>query len=545
MSGSRLRALFLACILASSLPPGALAAGPSAASKLESLSDFEDGSLQSWHGRGNDRKEVLAVDASRHHGGAASLKVSGRTATWNGPQRELSASFLPGATYHVSAWILYADGPASASFTASIELGWKDAAVPHQYKNIATVKAAKGTWMQLEFDYVVPSDKNLSIVDLYFETPWKPDASVRSDDLIDFFIDDITVAKLDDSQKVVVQDDIPSLYQALADYFVVGTAVSPDSIDRADPHFLLLRKHYGALVPGNAMKPEGVQPKEGEFRFGDADKIVEFASMTGKAVRGHTLVWHQQTPAWFFADPKDPAKKASRELLLARLKSHIEAVVGHFKGDVYAWDVVNEVLTDDGRLRGGADGSAWGDIAGAEYIDKAFAYAHQADPEALLVINDYNLESSRPKRDAMYDLVKGMRARKVPVGAVGLQMHISIYEPSLSEIKETIEKFASLGVKVQVTELDVSIYRGDEPAVAVSDELFRAQAKRYGELFALFKEEAKKGNLDMVMLWGSADDDSWLDNFPVAGRPNAALLFDRRLRAKSAFWAIVDPSKLR
>jgi Beta-1,4-xylanase len=525
------RAAFAACALA-------LGAAQAAFGADSYASNFSEGT-QGWHGRG---KESVSVDATKSHGGSASLKVSGRSATWNGPQHALAEPISPGSSYHVSAWIMYDQGPASLSFSASVELGWADTAVSHQYKNVASIKAAKGAWTKVEYDYLVPSDKNLAVADLYFETAYKSDSSATSDDLVDFYLSDVVVAKLDASQKAAAQEDIPSLGDALSDYFPVGAAVSPDLIDRANPHYRLLQRQYSALVAGNAMKPDALQPREGEFHFEGADRIVTFASMTGKTMRGHTLVWHNQTPAWFFQDPNDPAAPASPELLMKRLDSHIANVAGHFAGDVAAWDVVNEVLNEDGTLRA----SKWLNIAGPGYIERAFRDARAADPDAELFINDYNLESSQAKREGMYALVKDLRERGAPVDGVGLQMHISMYDPPVAEIRETIEKFASLGVKVEVTELDVSIYRGDEASsIAVTPALLRAQADRYAELFDLFKAEAKKGNLDMVVLWGCADDDSWLDDFPVAGRQNAALLFDRKLQAKPAYWAIVDPSKLK
>ncbi len=279
------------------------------------------------------------------------------------------------------------------------------------------------------------------------------------------------------------QDAAPSLKAVLAGYFAVGAAVPPTFVETSDPHSALLAAQFGALVPENAMKPESLQPVEGTFRFAPADKIVRFAESNRMLVRGHTLVWHQQTPLWFFTDPADPSKPASRELLLSRMKTHIQTVLGHYRGRVAAWDVVNEVLTDSGALRGPTDGSKWLGIIGPDYIDKAFAYAREADPSALLVINDYNLESVPAKRDAMYDLVKGMLARGVPVGGVGMQMHVSIYGPSVDEIRQAIERFASLGVKVQVTELDVSLYRGAEAEVPIDDRLLALQARRYAELF--------------------------------------------------------------
>lgn len=338
---------------------------------------------------------------------------------------------------------------------------------------------------------------------------------------------------------VGAQNALPSLRDALAGYFTVGVALPSNFVDPTDPHGVLVAQQFGAVVAENATKPDQVQPTEGTFRFAPADKILRFAESHGMVMRGHTLVWHQQTPLWFFCDPDDPTKPVSRDVLLQRMKTHISTVLGHYRGRIRAWDVVNEPLTDDGRLRDGAAGSKWFDIIGASYIDEAFRCAHEADPSALLVINDYNLESSPAKRDGMYDLVKGLLARGVPVGAVGMQMHVSLYGPGAEDVRAAIEKFGSLGVKVEITEMDVSIYRSNEAEKPITPQILDQQAARYADLFNVFKDEAKKGIVDMVVLWGVSDEQSWLNSFPVPGRTNAPLLFDGDLNPKPAFWAVV------
>jgi endo-1,4-beta-xylanase len=336
------------------------------------------------------------------------------------------------------------------------------------------------------------------------------------------------------------QSSTPSLRQAFAPYFALGAAVQPVFLDSGNPRAELLAEQFGALVAENCMKPETLEAAEGVFRFKDADKIVAFAARNGMSVRGHTLVWHQQTPLWFFSDPDKPTQAASRDTLLAREKLYIQTVVGHFRGRIRAWDVVNEALNEDGSLRGPAEGSTWMGIAGPDYIDKAFVWAHEVDPDALLVINDYNLESSPAKLDGMCGLVKGLLARGIPVGAVGLQMHVSVYSPDVESVRRAIGRLSALGLKVQVTEMDMSIYRGSEAARPVTDEILADQASRYGELFTLFREEGRAGRLDMVMLWGLSDDQSWRNDFPVAGRADAPLLFDSNLRPKPAFQAVLD-----
>lgn len=506
--------------------------------------DFESQDLSGWKARGGTEKLQIVADA---HAGTGSLSISQRTTTWQGPLRPLDSSLNLGSTYRISAWVKYAKGPASRTLNLSAELAFQDPAAAHQYKNLASVTVARGEWGKVEADYTVPVDKTLASIDLYFETPYKSDSQVTAEDTIAFQIDDVIVERLGASEKLAAQEDIPRLRDVLAGELLVGTAISPEQLLPTDPHFRLLTKHFGAIVAGNEMKPEALQPREGVFSFDQADRLVAYADLTGTVVRGHTLLWHNQTPAWFFTDPKSPNKPASKELLLERLKTHVTTVVSHYKGQIYAWDVVNEVLSD-GRgdaqgLRTGAENSQWYALAGADYLDVAFRAARAADPDALLTINDYNLESSPAKREAMYELVKSMKARGVPVDVVGLQGHISLYGPSVDDFRTAIRRFASLGVKVQVTELDMSIYSGGaEGKKEPTKEILDRQARRYAELFQMFREEAKAGRLDMVMFWGPSDDSTWLDNFPVPGRPDAPLLFNRKLQAKPAFWAIVDPT---
>jgi len=505
-------------------------------------SDFESGQ-DGWTYRGDKgAEELVAVSTEEAHSGTASLKISKRTKTWHGAIHKLNDELKPGSVYLISAWIKYSTGPSTGSFSLSAELDGKNKS--RDYKNLAGITVKKGEWTKLEGSLTIPDDPNLDSVLVYFETQWKADNLVTPDDTMDFYVDDIVVAK--NLKNIVIQEDIPSLKGSLGGSFSIGTAVSPELFDASNPHRRLITRHFDAMTAGNVMKPDTLEPTEGVYNFVPADKIVSFAEKTGMLMRGHTLVWHSQTPAWFFSDPKDPSKLATKEILLAREKAYIQAVVGHFKGQVKSWDVVNEVLSESGSLRSGKENSKWFEIAGDEYIEKAFIWAHEADPDAELVINDYNLESNPVKRDAMYSLVKSLKAKKIPVTGIGIQMHITIQSPAISEIKKTIERFASLGVKVLVTELDVSIYESATEAYKdPSSDILLQQAQRYKDLFNLFKEQAAKKRLDTVILWGSADDDTWLDDFPVRGRKNAPMLFDRDLQAKPAFWAIVDPKRIK
>jgi endo-1,4-beta-xylanase len=510
---------------------------------LISSSDFEDGTLQGWGPRGTEKVQVTQAVA---HSGKSSLMVSNRTTTWQGPIHILDAKLAAGGTYVVKGFIRYDEGPAMANFMVSVEKSFKDTSLSHAYTNVKGFGGKKGEWIPVEVEIAIPADiSTFDKVWFYFELPYKTDDKVIADDKISFALDDVSVALLGASAAMKPQENIPNLRDSVSTWFPLGAAVDPEMVDRASPDFRLITKHFDSLTPGNTMKADTIQAKEGQFSFAQAEKIVELAELTGMLVHGHTLVWHNQTPAWFFQDPSDPSKPASKALLLKRLENHIKTTVGHFKGQIDSWDVVNEPISDSkAGLRGEDEGSKWYGIIGPEYIEKAFIWAHEADPEATLVINDYSLESNATKRNAMAALVKSLLAKRVPIDAVGIQMHINSDSPTAEQVKQTIDTFAALGVKVQVTEMDVSVYAWQEQKKTITEAMFLKQARQYAEMFKVFKEEAEKKRLTRVTLWGVDDGHSWLNDFPIPGRGDAPLLFDANYQAKPAFWAIVDPSKV-
>lgn len=306
----------------------------------------------------------------------------------------------------------------------------------------------------------------------------------------------------------------------------------------------VLAKHFNLVVAENDTKMCNIWRNPDEFYFSSADKFFELAKKNGQAVRWHTLVWHNQSPEWIFKD--ENGGKASKETLENRLKNYIFTVGNRYAKDVCSVDVVNECISDKNFvLRDGSDYSKWYDIIGEDYVDKAFFWAKEAFPNSSLVINDYNLETIPAKRDGMLNLVKGMLRRGVPVDTVGLQMHINLENPPISEIERTFEAFASLGLKVVVTEMDVSVYKDfepgkeSEPKKEYTKELLQKQAERYFKLFECFKNQAKKGVLTDVVFWGISDRFSWKNDFPVPGRTDAPLLFDAKCNPKSAFFELI------
>ena len=319
-------------------------------------------------------------------------------------------------------------------------------------------------------------------------------------------------------------------YYTPDDYFYMGVAIPPSFIDnqnKAD----LIKRHFNSITAENDMKWSNLQPTEGTFTFTSADKIVSFAEANGMKVRGHTLCWHNQVPSWIF---KDGDATASKELVLQRLRTHITTVMTHFKGKVYAWDVVNEAI-DDGANTYRA--SLWYTICGEDYIFEAFRAAREADPDAKLFYNDYTAIDPA-KRDKIYDLLVKLKAQNL-VDGMGLQGHWNISYPSSTLINDAFTKYKSLGIELQITELDVSVYTANsDPQSAYTDNVSQKLSSAYGRYFTEFRsfKEAITG----VTFWGLADDYTWLDNFPVAGRKNYPLLFDVNSYPKQAYFTVID-----
>ncbi|MEN2983857.1 MAG: endo-1,4-beta-xylanase [Dictyoglomaceae bacterium] len=327
--------------------------------------------------------------------------------------------------------------------------------------------------------------------------------------------------------------EIPALKEVYKNYFPIGAAVNPTTINT---HKDLLEKHFNSITPENQMKWEIIHPSPDVYNFSEADKIVEFALKNNMKIRGHTLLWHQQVPSWVFKDEK--GNLVSKEVLLKRLEEHIKRVVGYYKGKVYAWDVVNEAISDNPSefLRD----APWYKIGGEEIIEKAFVWAHEADPNALLFYNDYNLEEPT-KRNKAYELVKRLKEKKIPIHGVGIQGHWTLSWPTPSMLEESIKKFQSLGVQVQITEFDISIYYDRNENANFTDpplDRIERQAEIYKNAFEVLRRY--KNVITGVTFWGVADDATWLDYWPVRGRKDHPLLFDVKHNPKKAFWEIVN-----
>ena len=326
-------------------------------------------------------------------------------------------------------------------------------------------------------------------------------------------------------------DTLKGLKDFYKGYFPIGVAVAPNSFDGAQGE--LIKKNFNSLTPENVMKPALIHPEENKYFWDNADKIVNFAQANGMKVRGHTLCWHSQTGAWMFKDAK--GNQVTKEVALARLKDHITQVVSRYKGKVYGWDVLNEAIVDDNDSTKIYRESPWYKICGEEYIAKVFQWAHEADPKAVLFYNDYNTENP-VKRDKIYNVLKKLLKAGVPINAVGLQGHWNIDNPSEKNLRESIDKFSSLGLKVQITELDVSIYasRTDTINIGFTPAREQKQIDFYKMVFKVFRE--KKDVITGVTFWNVSDKRSWLDRGNKKVYP---LLFDENLKPKKAYWEVV------
>ncbi len=325
---------------------------------------------------------------------------------------------------------------------------------------------------------------------------------------------------------------IPSLAKTYEGYFPIGAAINIQSIEEEGE---ILKYHYNSITLENHMKFENLQSKLGEFTFQKADQMVEFAKKHKMMVRGHTLVWHNQTPDWVFIEKK--GNFVSRDTLLKTMKNHITQVMEHYKDTIHHWDVVNEAIADEEKIF--LRESKWLDIIGEDFIEKAFEMAHDVDPNALLFYNDYN-ESDPIKREKIYRLVKKLVDKNVPIHGVGMQAHWNIHGPGLADIRTAIERYASLGLTIHITEMDVSCFQfGDQRTDLLNqtDEMMSLQAERYHKMFSLFREY--RDVISNVTFWGVTDYYTWLNNFPVKGRKNWPLLFDKNQQPKSSFWKVI------
>ena len=329
---------------------------------------------------------------------------------------------------------------------------------------------------------------------------------------------------------------------AFSNAFAVGAAIPGTSLNPSERQ--LLFQNFGTVTPENCMKPALVHPAEDRFEFSKADALVAMAREKGLTVNGHTLVWHQQCPAWFFQDGQ---QSATREVVLRRLRAHVAGVAGHFAGKVKSWDVVNEALDDGG---GYLRKTPWLTSIGEDFIAEAFFAARQADPHAELYYNDYSIEH-QPKRDKALQLIRDLQRRGAPIQGIGIQGHWQLDHIPYRLIEDAIVAFHAAGLPVMITELDLDVVprRNDGAEVGareqggvdpyangLSADVQQRLAEQYARLFALFLKHQDK--ISRVTFWGLHDGRSWLNSWP-SKRTNHPLLWDRSLQPKPAYAAVM------
>lgn len=342
------------------------------------------------------------------------------------------------------------------------------------------------------------------------------------------------------------------LKDVLKDKFLMGAAVTVPQVNGRDPRSVaLLDTHFNSVVAENCMKQEVLQPEKGKFYFEDADKFVNFAQQHNQSIIGHCLIWHSQAAPWFFTN--DKGKNVSAKELKKRMKAHIYTVMKRYKGKIKGWDVVNEAIEDDGSYRQ----SLYYKILGPEYIPLAFKYAHEADPDAELYYNDFNM-SKAEKRETVIKLVNELKKRGLRIDAVGMQGHIGMDYPKLKDFEQSIEGFAAAGVKVMVTEWDMSalpfVYEGADISNTVAyqkklnpypnglpQDVAGKWNRRVNDFFHMLLKHSD--DITRFTTWGITDKDSWKNDFPMRGRVDYPLLFDRNFQPKPVVNDIINELK--
>ena len=345
----------------------------------------------------------------------------------------------------------------------------------------------------------------------------------------------------------------PEAEVTLKDYFggkfLIGVAVNVDqSWERDTLGAAIVKKHFNSVVAENCMKSEEIHPTPFTWNWGDADQFVKFGEENGMTVIGHCLIWHSQCSPWFFTD--ENGKQVSAEELKTRMRDHITAIVTRYRGRIKGYDVVNEAILDNGDYRN----SKFYEILGEEFIPWAFKCAHEADPDAELYYNDYSM-ALPGKREGVVKLVKSLKAQGLRIDAVGLQSHMGMEHPDFAEYEKTIQALIDAGVKVAITELDMDAIPTVSFGASVEDEAaYSAQMNPYPEalpdsvsqiwndrmtqVFRIY--EKYQDHICRVTAWGVQDGDSWKNDWPMKGRTNYPLLFDRNYEMKPFLKDIIN-----
>ncbi|MDR2701854.1 MAG: endo-1,4-beta-xylanase [Spirochaetaceae bacterium] len=321
--------------------------------------------------------------------------------------------------------------------------------------------------------------------------------------------------------------------------FRVGTAVGGAVLEHKEADEIITR-HFSSITPENTLKFGPIHPEENRWDWKEMDSIAGYARQKGVVLRGHTLVWHNQTPSWLFRSGSGD-EPVSKNQLFKRLEDHIAALTERYNDVVYAWDVLNEVI-DVEKGDNGFRLSSWYKIGGREIYEFAFKCMRQASPTAKLFYNDYNIEEGE-KMEATVRFLSELLDSGIPVQGVGIQGHWYYNFPPEETLRTSIERYSALGLDVEFTEVDISAYEFNDRRdkadyyTSIPEQILRQQAQRYKELFLIAANYPAVKN---ITIWGIADNHTWLDNFPVAGRKNWPLLFDETYQAKEVVSTLIE-----
>jgi endo-1,4-beta-xylanase len=345
----------------------------------------------------------------------------------------------------------------------------------------------------------------------------------------------------------------PVLKEVFQNDFYIGAALNVEQICGKEPEAMdIVARHFNSITPENIMKWEEIHPEPARYNFEASDQYVAFGEKHNMHIIAHALVWFHQTPDWVFQDGS--GNPLSREALLERMKEHIFTVMGRYRGRIHGWDVVNEAVMKDGSFRK----CKWLEIIGEDYVQKAIEFAHEADPDAELYYNEYDYEFG-PKTEGVIRLIRNIQDSGVRVDGVGIQGHWFLDYPKMDLLDSYVKELGKLGVKLMITELDVGVlpfYPLDSDVVPLSsfdtekqhkynpypdglpDDVEKNLADRYAELFSYFRKN--RDLFGRITFWAVHDGQSWRNYWPVTGRADYPMLFDRNYRPKSAFDAVVQ-----
>ena len=482
---------------------------------------FETGDLNVFEARGGSAE----VSEAAAHSGKYGVSVTNRTEDWMGIQTNIKDLVIRNTNYEAKLWVkINNPEPVEAEYFIQLELASEGSSTT--YPSVIKFTASSTEWREVKgvfstADFEYPVTKLL----LYIGSADGNKYDFMADEFsLSYTTEDASSSSSRPAQaNPWVNTELTPLKDVYKDYFLMGSARGSDTGKSGELEEEMLKYHFDIVTMGNDMKPDYLEPTKGKFTFTKADSLVDGVLENGLMLHGHVFVWHEQSPDWLTTN-------VSREEAIENMRQYIYGVGEHYKGKCYSWRVVNEAIDgikDTSTVSGILRNVPWKNAIGEDYIEYAFKFAAEAVPEADLYYNDFNLDDAT-KADAVVTLVKDLQSKGIRIDGIGMQAHYSV-NTSIKAVENSIKKFADLGVKISITELDVGCLQAGE--VPTQAEYVR-QAQKYAELFSLFKKYSDV--IDRVTLWGIDDGTSWrAENYP--------LLFDQDYQPKEAYYAVLDP----